>query len=102
MTNLYNKISPRREKVLREPLFPLDIECRVHGFDDDPEAEYIGYFRRIENHKCILFQYGAQLEKFRIAHLDYLGNLVVVPTETNERWEFHVYIDKKLRFNTSL
>lgn len=97
MTTLYNKISPRREKVLRDPLFPLDIECRVHGFDDDPETIHTGHFRKLENHSCFIFQY-ADGTKYRLAHLDYLGNLVVVPTESNDRWEFHDYVDKRVRF----
>lgn len=95
MINIYNRISPRREKVLREPLFPLDVECRVHGFDDDPEMVYTGYFRRLENHKCMIFQYGEKMDKFRLANLDYLGKLVIIPTETNERWEYHIFIDRR-------
>lgn len=92
--NLYNRLSPRREKVIKEPLFPLNVECRVHGFDDDPETVYTGYFRKIENHKTVLFQYENNT-KYRLANLDYLGNVVVIPVESNERWEYYTYGDKK-------
>ena len=92
--NLYNRMSPRREKVIKEPLFPLNVQCRVHGFDDNPEIVYTGYFRKIENHKCILFQYENKT-KYRLADLDYLGNIVVILAETNERWEFYAYRDRK-------
>ncbi len=97
MSYLYNRISPRREKVLKVPLFPLDVECRVSGFDDEPNEEYIGHFRKIENHSVILFQYG---KLFRIAHLDYLGNLVVVITATEELWEFYLPPEKRRIFFT--
>lgn len=89
---LYNRISPRRERVKKDPLFPLDVECRVYGFDDDPDQEYIGYFRKVENHFSIIFHYN---DKFRLAHLDYLGNLVVTLVGTGERWEYYNIIETK-------
>lgn len=97
VTQLYHKLSPRkdRERVQKAPLFPLDVECRVSGFDDDPYKEYTGYFRRLENHTCVIFHYGSL---FRIAHLDYLGNLIVWINETDELWDFYMPVEKKRVF----
>lgn len=88
MNTLYRKLSPRKEKTITwsADLFPLDIECHVSGFEDEPDAVFTGYFRRLQNHTCIIFQYGNT--KFRLVDLVYLGDITVYIVATGEKWKY--------------
>lgn len=81
------RINSNNGRTLKRPLFPLNVECKVRGFRDDPYTEYKGYFRKIINDSNCLFEYE---KGFRIADRDYYsGGLEVCISGTNEIWDFY-------------
>ena len=97
MITLYRKISPRREKTVQwlDSLYPLNVECCATGFDDDPDTVFTGYFRRLENHKCVIFQF-ADNTKFRLVHPVYLGTITVFVIATGEKWQYSNYGERRV------
>jgi hypothetical protein len=77
----------RREKI---PLFPLDVECVVGGFiDQPPDVQFCGFFRSLKNHSGILFVYENGCS-FRLAGVDHvLKPLQIMIVSTGEYWDYY-------------